>query len=134
MLTRLQSQKNFSKAIIVGGKANVSLNVEKQLKAMKTARYAGMNHYEHQSSSSITCSAGRQLHLPSRRGRDYSDALAGAALCGQVQAERYSRERVRHIRYQCPEGHYRQCGQSGGPGGDNAVSDAMKAAIDNIIK
>jgi putative cell wall-binding protein len=126
--------KNFSKAIIVGGKANVSLNVEKQLKAMKTARYAGMNHYETSIQLINNLFGGKATALAIATGQDYSDALAGAALAGKsggaILLVKGSGTSVTNAQ----KAIIGNADKVWVLGGDNAVSDAMKAAIDNIIK
>jgi putative cell wall-binding protein len=126
--------ENFGKAIIVGGKGAVSLDVKTQLTTIKAVRYAGDDRYGTSAEIINNLYGGKTSMLAVATGSDYPDALVGATLAGKSggaillvdgQGTSLTADQKTIV------------GQAGSVrilGGTAAVSDAMKASVDDTLK
>ena len=126
--------ENFGKAIIVGGEKAVSPDVEKQLTVMKTARYEGTDRYGTSIDVINKLFDGYAPVLAVATGTNYPDALVGAALAGKSGGTILL---VDGSGTSLTDDQKTIIGNAGDVwilGGDGAVSDTMRTAIDNILK
>jgi len=126
--------ENFGKAIIVGGEKAVSLDVEKQLTVMKTARYEGKDRYGTSIDVINKLFDGYAPVLAVATGTNYPDALVGAALAGKSGGTILL---VDGSGTSLTDDQKTIIGNAGDVwilGGDGAVSDTMKTAINNVLK
>jgi uncharacterized repeat protein (TIGR02543 family) len=126
--------ENFGKAIIVGGEKAVSPDVEKQLTVMKTARYEGTDRYGTSIDVINKLFGGYAPVLAVATGTNYPDALVGAALAGKSGGTILLVDGGGTSLADDQKAIIGHAGDVWILGGDGAVSDAMKTAINNVLK
>jgi putative cell wall-binding protein len=126
--------KGFKNAVIIGGKTAVSTDTETQLSGLSVGRYGGNDRYGTSTAIISGLFGGYAPALAIATGEDYPDALVGAALAGQQDGAILLVDGQGSTLTADQEAIVGNAGDVWILGGGQAISAAMKSAIDDILK